>query len=104
MKWSTEQRQRLLAKLDRMERTVVAFYRVLLTLIILVIVLAAVMVLIWRPWGAGHQGEWFYFSIAVLLALGWAVGQFIQLGRRQRKRMPPITFRASSDENAPSEQ
>jgi hypothetical protein len=95
MKRSPEERQRLLVRLDGMQRLVVAFYRGLLVLIMAAIIAAAGFVAILAPWGEGHQGEWFYFSIAVLLGLGWAVGQFIKLGRRHRKHQAPMELRSS---------
>lgn len=100
MKWSPDERQRLSARLDGMQRSVVAFYRGLLVLIIAAIIAAASFVAISAPWGEGHQGEWFYFSIAVLLGLGWAVGQFIKLGRRHRQHHALVEFRSSGSGKA----
>lgn len=93
MKWSAEERRSIAEKLDGMERAIVYFYRLLLGLVIAAILGAVVFVVIDRPWGSGHQGEWFYFSIAVLLALGWAVGQFISVGRRLPRR-PSMQIRS----------
>lgn len=59
MNWITEDRGRLLEGLDRAERAVTAFYRVLLWLVIAVVVAVVACVIIVRPWGEGHQGEWF---------------------------------------------
>jgi hypothetical protein len=88
MKWSSEQRDGFLNELNTAENIVVTFYRLLLGLIIGAVLGVVILVVKWRPWGAGSQGEWFYFSIGVLLVLGWAVGQLIALGRRQRRQRP----------------
>ena len=96
MKWSSEERKGLLRKLDAVERVVVTFYQLLLGLIIAAVVVVVVLVITWKPWGAGNQGEWFYFSIVVLLVLGWAVGQLVSLGRRQRQQGQPMTFHSST--------
>jgi peptidoglycan biosynthesis protein MviN/MurJ (putative lipid II flippase) len=92
MKWSTEERQGFLRKLDAIDSVVVTFYRLLLGLVIAAVVIVVVLVVIHRPWGDGNQGEWFYFSIAVIFVLGWAIGQLFMLDRRQRKRRPPVTW------------
>ena len=97
MKWSTEERQAFLTRLDGVQRVVVAFYRLLLIIVVAVVLAGVVFVIARKPWGAGTQGEWFYFSIAVLLILGWVTGQFVALGRRQRPGQPAVTFQASSD-------
>ncbi|MBI3465805.1 MAG: hypothetical protein HY000_22540 [Planctomycetes bacterium] len=96
MKWSAEERQGFLQKLDAVESVVVTFYRLLLGLVIAAVIAVVVLAVIWRPWGDGSQGEWFYFSIAVLLVLGWAVGQLMVLDRR-RKEKPAVQFRSNSD-------
>jgi hypothetical protein len=85
----TNERQRFLNGLDDAERVVVTCYRLLLALIIVAVIAVVGCVIVWRPWGDGSQGEWFYFSVAVLLVLGWAVGQFVASGRRLRARRPP---------------
>ncbi|MEX2120441.1 MAG: hypothetical protein WD847_12670 [Pirellulales bacterium] len=98
MKWSTEERQQFLRGLDGFERIVVTFYRLLLGVIVAAVVAVVAFVIIRRPWGDGNQGEWFYFSIAVLLVLGWAVGQFVMLGRRQRREPPLASLRSSTED------
>ncbi|MDZ4686969.1 MAG: hypothetical protein SH850_17985 [Planctomycetaceae bacterium] len=65
-----------------MELVVVHAARLLLVVLIAAVVALAAFVIVRKPWGAGHQGEWFYFAVAVLLVLGWAVGQFLAFGRR----------------------
>jgi len=85
MSWSTEGRKDFVRALDGVDRVVVACYRILLALIAAGVVVVVTLVIKWRPWGDGNQGEWFYFSLAVLFVLGWVVGQFIVLDRRQRR-------------------
>jgi len=104
MTWSNEDRHRLLQSLGSVDRVLVAVYRIFLALILAAILAVVVLVIVWRPWGAGNQGEWFYFGIAVLLALAWVVGQFAKLNRRQRYRNSGVTlnstwtFRFGSDD------
>jgi hypothetical protein len=98
MKWSTEERQQFLRGLDGFERVVVTFYRLLLGVIVAAVVAVVAFVIIRRPWGDGNQGEWFYFSIAVLLVLGWAIGQFVMLGRRQRRERPLASLHSSTED------
>jgi len=100
MKWSNEDRQGLLQTLDSVDRVLVAFYRVFLGLIVAAILAVVGLVIVWQPWGAGNQGEWFYFGIAVLLALGWVVGQFAMLHRRQRYRRSGVTVNSSAAEGS----
>lgn len=100
MQWSTEERLRLLGKLDGVDRVLTAAYRLLMALIIAAIVAAAVAVVLTRPWGAGHQGEWFYFSCIVLLALGWAVKEFVKASRRYDDLKLPLSIRSSNDGGA----
>lgn len=97
MKWSTDERQGFLRKLDAIESVVVTFYKLMLGLVIAAVIAVVVLVVTWQPWGAGSQGEWFYFSIAVLLVLGWAVGQFVTLDHRQRSPRPAVTLRSSAE-------
>ncbi|MEX2142519.1 MAG: hypothetical protein WD894_24915 [Pirellulales bacterium] len=96
MNRSNEDRHRLLQGLDSVDRVLVAVYRVFLGLIVAAILAVVVLVIVWQPWGAGDQGEWFYFGIAVLLALGWVVGQFAMLNRRQRHRHSGVTLDPSA--------
>ena len=83
---SPEERQGFLQKLDAIESVVLTAYRLLLRVVIAAVGAVVVLVVIRRPWGAGTQGEWFYFSVAVLLVLGWAVSQLLALDRRRRNR------------------
>lgn len=103
MGWSTEKRDQLLDAVDRAEHVVTVFYRALLWLIIVAVVAVAVFGAVHRPWGEGHQGEGFYFSVAVVLVLGWAIGQFAWLSRRRRGRRGqgvPWTARSTRDRGA----
>jgi hypothetical protein len=79
-------REELLQDLDATESVLVSVYRLMLGLVVAAVIAVVALVIIWRPWGAGNQGEWFYFAVAVLMVLGWAVGQFIKLDRRRRRR------------------
>ena len=90
MKWSTDDRQQLLGLLNTVESVVITFYRLLLWLVIAAVAAVVAFVVKERPWGDGTQGEWFYFSIAVLLVLGWAMSQFVMLSRRQRNPWPEL--------------
>ena len=83
---SDDERRFLLGRLDSVEAVLVTFLRLLLVLLIIGVLAGTVFVIVRKPWGAGNQGEWFYFTIAVIVVLGWAGGQFIALGRRLRKR------------------
>jgi hypothetical protein len=94
MKRSTEERQELLKNLNAIDRIVVTVYRLLLGVVIAAVTAVVVLVIMRRPWGAGTQGEWFYFSVAVLFVMGWAIGQFAMLDRRQRRRNALSTFQA----------
>lgn len=95
MKWSSDERQQFVSSLDAVDRVVVTFYRLLLGLIIAAVVAVVFLVVRWRPWGDGNQGEWFYFSIAVLFALGWVMNQYVMLARRQRNRTTRSPLRSS---------
>jgi len=98
MNWSTESRQSFLRGLDAVDRVVVVFYRVLLALIVVVILVIAGYVAAQRPFGAGNQGEYFYFGMAVLVALGWAVGQFAYLERSRCRTRPAVTLGSSAQD------
>ncbi|MEX2142126.1 MAG: hypothetical protein WD894_22860 [Pirellulales bacterium] len=98
MNCSNEDRHRLLERLGAVDRVLVAFYRMFLALILSAILVVVLLVIVWRPWGAGNQGEWFYFGIAVLLALGWVAGQFAKLHRRERYRRSGVTVNLSAVE------
>ena len=100
MKWSNEDRHGLLRTLDGIDRVMSTFLKVFLGLIILAIVAVVVLVIMWEPWGAGSQGEWFYFSVAVLLALGWVMGQYEMLRRRQRERCADVTVNSSAGQRS----
>jgi hypothetical protein len=95
MEWPTGKRLELLRGLQSVEQALTTFFRLLLGLIIVGVFVVVAAVIVCRPWGAGNQGEWFYFSIGVLMVLGWAIGQFIALGRRQRDRWPAVTLSSS---------
>jgi hypothetical protein len=102
MQSPVENRLRLLAGLDSVERVLVAVGRLFLGLLIVAILGGTAFVIVRRPWGAGNQGEWFYFGIAVLLALGWAVGQYMALGRRQRRGEWPVSVRVKQEADGQS--
>ena len=87
MNEATEDRH-LLRFLNSVERVVIAFCRLLLWLVVAAVTAVVALVIIYRPWGDGNQGEWFYFSIAVLLVLGWAMSQFTMLTRRANNPWP----------------
>ena len=99
MPWSDDERGRFLNALDNTERVVALVYRALLTLVALAIVAVVAVVIIKQPWGAGAQGEWFYFTIAVLVAGGWVVSQFVGLRWRGRRVDFPATFDSDRDRN-----
>ncbi len=96
MNWSTESRQSFVRGLDVLARALVVFYRMLLALIVIAVLAIAGYVAVQKPFGAGNQGEYFYFGIAVLVALGWAVGQFAFLQRRSSSRTWPAVALGSS--------
>ena len=90
MNWSTDDRQRFLRGLDDAQHILATISRILLGIIIVAVIAVAGFVIVRPPWD-GLQGEWFYFSIAVLMVLGWAVGHFVAAGHRLRKRRPPLS-------------
>jgi len=97
MKWSTEDRQGPLRTLDAVDGGVITLYRVFLRLIIAAVLAVVGLVIVRRPWGAGSQGgAVLLFDGRVLLVLGWVVGQFAMLNRRQRHRRSPVTFDSST--------
>jgi hypothetical protein len=58
MNWSTEEREGFLQNLDAAESVMVSIYRLMLGLVIAAVIAVVVLVVTWRPWGAGNQGEW----------------------------------------------
>jgi hypothetical protein len=94
------ERRTLLNHLDAVERVVIACYRAMLLVVLAAVVAVVALVIRFRPWGDGHQGEWFYFSVAVLMVLGWAIGQWIALNHRQRQRSarPHVTLESCSED------
>jgi len=102
MEWPTEKRSEFLKSLQSVEQVVTTFYRLLLWLIVAAVLVVVVCVIKWRPWGAGNQGEWLYFSIGVLIVLCWSIGQLITLGRRQFYRPPAVTFSSSVASDTPT--
>jgi hypothetical protein len=97
MQWSTEDRLRFLSKLAGIDRVITAGYRFLLGLLIAAIIAGAAAVVVTNHFGPGNQGEWFYFTCIVLLALGWAVKEFVKAGRRQRRRDLPVSIRSANN-------
>jgi len=102
MQSSPDKHQQFLGVLDDIERGVVRIYRIFLGFVIAAVVAVVGVVVVQRPWGAGNQGEWFYFGIVVLLVLGWACGQFIALGRRKTAAKFPIRFLSSKQDGSQS--
>jgi hypothetical protein len=97
MSWSFEDRQRFLAGVDRADQSITRFYGWLIK-VLLVGMLAGIAYVFWsKPFGAGAQGEWFYFSMFALLGLGWAISQLVWVRRRQRTRW------SVKDESRPGE-
>ena len=96
MAWSTDNPRPLLKLLDEIERIVVLAGQLLMLVIIAAVLVFTGWVIVRRPWGAGNQGEWFYFTVAVLLVLGWAVGQFLSLGRRLNRHDQFFAFDSSN--------
>jgi hypothetical protein len=92
MEHLNKQPRSFLKTLDAAERVVTRFYRLLLFVIIAAVFAVIGLVIVHRPWGAGNQGEWFYFSVAVLFVLAWAVGQLVATDRRRRKRSVPLAM------------
>jgi len=100
MQWTTEDRLRLLGKLAGVDRVLSAGYRFLLGVLIAAIVAVAAAVVVTKPFGAAHQGEWFYFGCIVLLALGWAVKEFVKVSRRIDRFKAPISLLSTGDGGA----
>lgn len=99
MPWSTENAVRVLGALNLVERAVVRVGRLLLLLLIGG-VLALTAYLVMNPPWAGHQGEWFYYGIAVVLVLGWAVSWYVALGRRLDRPSLPFSIESRRDNDA----
>lgn len=93
--FTTEQHQ-FTRVLDTAEGALTGLLRLILGLVIAAIVAVMGFVFIRRPFGAGNQGEYFYFTIAALLALSWAGGQFIRLDRRRKWDSLPASLRTST--------
>jgi hypothetical protein len=96
--WSDSERRGFVSKLDAIERVLVTAGRMFLGLLIAAIIAGAAFIIVKRPWGAGNQGEWFYFGVAVLLVLGWCIGQYTSLGARRCRdhRGSPVTLRSEA--------
>ena len=92
MEQATEKRLENLRRLQSVEQVVTTFFQLVLGLIVVAVLGVVAAVIVWRPWGAGNQGEWFYFSIGVLIVLCWAIGQLIALRRRQHNPWPAVTL------------
>jgi hypothetical protein len=99
MPWSTEHALHVLGTLNVVERAVVRVGRLLLLLLIGAVLILTGYLVMNPPW-AGHQGEWFYYGIAVVLVLGWGVGQYVALGRRLNRPPPPISIESRRDQDA----
>ncbi|MCI0333316.1 MAG: hypothetical protein L0228_08850 [Planctomycetes bacterium] len=89
MAWSQEQRLQFLGELESARRVLTAFYRCLMGLVSVGILIISIWVFAWRPLGPGHQGEYFYFGAAALFLLGWALSQVFQPTRRLRRSLLP---------------
>ena len=97
---SADARMQLLSKLNVVEGIVLAVYRFILGLLFIAIVAGTVVVIVMKPWGAGNQGEWFYFTIAVVMALGWVVTKFAGVRHRQRELKMPIHITSTGGDGA----
>jgi hypothetical protein len=98
MPWSPVKRQQFLGVLDGIERVLVVGGRLMLGLLIAAVLVGTAIVIIQKPFGAGNQGEWFYFGVAVLLVLGWAIGQFVALGRRKSSFGSPFCVQSNQQD------
>ena len=96
---SNNGRRQLLDTLDQVEGVLVRTGRLFMLLIIAAVLAFAAFVFVRKPWGAGHQGEGFYFAAGVLLVLGWAVNQFLALGRRQSRHNLGTVFHSSTHDD-----
>jgi hypothetical protein len=85
MQSSSNDRRAFLRKLDAIEHFFATGGRLISGLVIAAVLAAAAYVFVKRPLGAGHQGEYFYFSVVVLLVLGWAVGQYLSFNQRLQR-------------------
>jgi len=97
---STDARMQLLSKLNVVEGIVLALYKFILGLLFIAIVAGTVAVIVMKPWGAGNQGEWFYFTIAVVMALGWVLTKFAGVRHRQRELKIPIHVTSTGGDGA----
>src|SRR5687767_10254345 len=89
MAWSQDERNRFLNGLDAAQRVLILINRCLMALIMAGVIVVSVCVYLWRPLGAGNQGEYFYFGVVALLIFGWAASQLFQPTRRKSRSGRP---------------
>lgn len=82
---SDDRREALFRKLDYIEAIFATIGRAIFGVMMIAIVAVAVIVFVNRPLGAGNQGEYFYFGVIVLLALGWTWSQYVSVRRRLQR-------------------
>jgi hypothetical protein len=78
---------------DQMESAVILFYRVVLVVLTIAVIVGAVFFIRYVGQGFWDQGGGLYVTLALLLFFGWVIGQFVSLAKRQRlMRVPGIEF------------
>lgn len=82
---SPEKRTRVLERLDSVERSLVGVSRTLLWLALLGVMALVVAAIVTREPGGNTQGEYYYFGVAILIVLGWIIGQLAKLRSRERR-------------------
>jgi hypothetical protein len=92
MNRTSDQKLKFLSKLEAVERLLTRLCRQLMLLVMASVLAGSAWVLTGRRLGPGNQGEYFYFCVAALFVLGWAVDSFVKAGRRlHRRSMPKVT-------------
>jgi len=74
---------------DQMESAVILFYRVVLVILTMAVIVGAVFFIRYVGQGFWDQGGGLYVTLALLLFFGWVIGQFVALAKRQRLMTVP---------------
>lgn len=83
---------------DQMESAVILFYRVVLIILTVTVIVAAVFLIRYVEQGFWDQGGGLYITLALLAFFGWVIGQSVSLARRQRlMTLPPVKFTKTED-------
>jgi hypothetical protein len=96
MTWTPQQRLQFLENLASTRRVLTSVYRAMIVAVIVGVLAISLWVYLWRPLGAGHQGEYLYFTVGALFGLGWAINELFRTRRRRCGRvLPNVEFRST---------